>query len=436
MAMASRKDSHSGRLDVNPGRRDFLRKTSLATMAGFIGFEPLVAAPRARTRPATTQDAPTVTCAVIGFGVWGREVAATLGRLPEAKLAAVCDDYDIMLRRAQRSVPDATRHADYREVLDNPGVQAVFVTTPTHQHRQIVVDALEAGKHVYCEAPLAANMDDALAIAKAAKAHPKQILQVGQLYRTEPQYRSVFQFVRSGAIGRAAMVRAQWHAKDSWRRASPNPERERASNWRLDADVSIGLIGEVGVHQIDIANWYLQERPKSVFGFGSVMLWNDGREVPDTINAVFEYPSGVRLLYDATLVSSFDNAYEMFYGSDSTIMLRDQKGWMFKEVDAPMIGWEVYARKDAFYTEKGIALVANATKLDAQLAGPTDRDPNLETPLWFALKEFMENNTLGPFPPSVDYVTGYETAVLAIKASEAIRENKLITFEDSWFDLG
>ena len=67
------------------------------------------------------------------------------------------------------------------------------------------------------------------------------------------------------------MAKAQWHSKESWRRASPNRERERAQNWRLDPDVSLGLIGEAGLQQIDAAAWIMGEMPASVTGFGSTL---------------------------------------------------------------------------------------------------------------------------------------------------------------------
>ena len=95
------------------------------------------------------------------------------------------------------------------------------------------------------------------------------------------------------------------------------------------------------------------------------MYWQDGRTVPDTTQSLIEFPNGENMLFDATLVSGFDAMYDLYFGSDSTIILRDNKAWMFKEVDAPQLGWEVYARKDKFYKETGIALLANATKLDA-----------------------------------------------------------------------
>ena len=233
------------------------------------------------------------------------------------------------------------------------------------------------------------------------------------------------------------MARAQWHTKQSWRRTSPNRERERALNWRLDEEVSLGLVGEIGLHQLDKAFWVLDALPVSVAGFGQIMLWDDGRTVPDTVQAIFEFPDGVHMMYDATLTSSFDGEYDLFFGSDSTIMFRDgTKAWMFKEVDAPMLGWEVYARKDQFYKEQGIALLANATQLDAQAQDPTEDDPNAETPLFHALKAFLDNYAFGPYPPAADYQRGYEAAVVAIKAHEAIMGNTKVTYDESWFDIG
>ncbi len=395
-------------------RRAFLIGGATLSGAG------LVRAANIKTRHWPQGRAP-VTCAVIGYGPQGRELASTLGRVPGAKLVAICDTYEPMLRRAQRDVPSASRHSDYREVLDNTEVQAVLIATPTHLHKDIALDALQAGKNVYCEAPLASSIQDAKIIARAAREASQQIFQVGQIYRSNPQHRSVFQFMRSGAIGRPAMGRGQWHSRESWRRTSPNADRVRALNWRLDPEVSLGLIGEAGMHQLDVAHWVLDELPSAVHGFGQIMAWNDGRTVPDTVQAVFEFPSGLHMLYDATLASSFDDAYEIYFGTDSTIIFRDRgKAWMFKEVDAPLLGWEVYARKDKFYKETGIALLANATQLDAQNQDPTEDDPNVETPLWYAMQEFMDNHAFGPYLPAASWERALEATAVAVTANQAI----------------
>lgn len=413
-------------------RRTFLRGSALLPLASVVGTS-VLARPSWASR-SRAEDDP-VNVAVIGFGVWGRDIVATIARIPEMKVTAVVDTYDVMLQRAARLVPDAATYTDYRQVLDDPSIQSVVIATPTHLHTQIALDALSAGKHVYVEAPMAHTIEDARKMAQAAQAASNQIFQVGLLYRSNPQYRSVFQFIRSGALGLATMARAQWHDKESWRRASPNREREIEQNWRLNEDVSLGLIGEVGTQQLDPAVWLLGGLPTAVTGFGQLMLWKDGRTIPDTIQAIYQFDSGVHLMYDATLTSSFDDAYEMYYGRDSTIMMRDSKAWMFKEVDAPMVGWEVYARKDTFYREKGITLAANATKLDAQNVDPAADDPNVETPLWYALKEFTDNHFFGPYPPAAGYQEGFNAAVIAVKSDEAIRGNMKVEFEPSWFEV-
>src|SRR5262249_29747656 len=150
--------------------------------------------------------------------------------------------------------------------------------------------------------------------ARAARDAVGQLFQPGLSIRADPQRHFLLQFMRTAAIGKPALARAQWHKKQSWRFASSNPEREREINWRLNKDVSPGLAGELGVHQLDSMTWVLKERPIAVTGFGGVLFWNDGREVPDTIQAVLEFPGQLQGIYDATLVNSFDADYEMFYG--------------------------------------------------------------------------------------------------------------------------
>lgn len=418
-------------------RRQFLQKGSLAAVGSvLIEHSPFVAEIRAAEilRPRR-DDEPVISCGLIGYGKWGRAIGTELEKTGRAHVAAVADRFELMLKRAARELPDAARYTDYHAVLDDPDIPAVLIATPTHAHKQIVLDALAAGKHVYCEAPLASTIEEARDIASAAQSASGQIFQAGLILRSHPQYRSLFGFIRSGALGRATMVRSQWHEKTSWRRASATPERERELNWRLDPSLSNGLAGEIGIHQIDTATWFLNDRPLSATGFGSIALWDDGREVPDTIQAVIEYPGGIRMVYDATLTSSFDAMVDEFVGSDSTIMIRDQNAWMFKEVDAPLLGWEVYARKDRFYKETGVALVADATKLAAQGVDPTKVDPYPETALHYALQDFIDNNIYGPYEPSASYRVGYEATVAGIRVNESVLAGGPVELKATDFEL-
>lgn len=439
-------------------RRDFLKQGSMAAIMAALGGVELVA--QTNEAASSSQPAgPKVKAAVIGLGPWGREILNTLLLQPQAEVAAVCDNYAAFLKRGAKSAPGAAATLDYKEVLSNPEIKAVVVATGTHEHKQIVLDCLAAGKHVYCEAPLAHTIEDARAIAVAAKAASHLVFQSGLQLRSDVQRHFLLPFIRSGAIGQNVMARAQWHGKQSWRATSPNPEREKALNWRLDKAISLGLAGEKGIHPIDQAAWYFNARPTAVSGFGAVMFWKDGREVPDTVQAVIEFPGGLNMIYDATLANSFDSEYEILFGSDAAVMMRESKAWMFKEVDSALLGWEVYARKETFYKETGIVLLADASKSTPK-EQPADAALT-STPLFFALRNFLRNTATVSAAaedftaimggddkaalaehiagvarqPAAGPEEGYAATVVAIKANEAINGRKRVEIPPATYEL-
>jgi len=418
-------------------------------------------------KPAATEEkfsGPPVNCAIIGCGQQGRDILTNLSLVQRANVTAICDTYPAYLTRAGKQAPKAAKVTEYKQILDDKNVHAVIVATPTHLHKDIVLQALQAGKHVYCEAPLAHTVEDARAIAKAAKAASKSYFQAGLQQRSDPEIVHILNFVRAGAAGTAFLARSQYHKKHSWRRSSPNPDFEKALNWRLKKETSVGLVGEIGIHNIDAAGWFLNGRPTAATGFGSTILWDDGRDVPDTTQSVIEYPRGARMLYDATLANSFDAEYDMYYGTNATVMLRDRRGWMFKEVDSPLLGWEVYARKETFFKEVGIVLAANATKLAAQGENALiDTQVATQGSLYYALEAFVVNSditqtgvndfttnfgaddlsALGDYLkdlsknhlPAAGWKEGYEATVIAIKAHEAVMKGGKVELPNELYDV-
>jgi predicted dehydrogenase len=448
-------------------RRDFIRSTStFGALMAVMGGVPLQAEDKPADSGATsysTISAP-VSCGVIGCGTWGREIIQTLAALPNAPVVAICDVYEPMVRRCKEAAPQAETFSDYHKLLDKKEVEGVIVATPSHQHREIVEAALKAGKHVYCEAPLASTIDDARAIAKAAKAAVKCNFQSGLQQRADPQKQFVLGFVRSGAIGKTVMGRSQWHKKQSWRRSSPNPEREQVLNWRLRKETSAGLLAEVGVHQLDLMNWLMHERPAWASGFGGILAYPDGRDVPDTVQSILGYSNGVNLSYDCTIANSFDAAYDLIFGTDAAVMFRDDKAWLFKEVDAQDLGWEVYARKDVFYKETGITLVMNASKSVQQKKPETGEgtvasaDPTLRTALSAfitnsgiirnGVKEFVESfgadaeglgENLATLARGRSHAAGYQegldATITAIAANEAVLRGQKVPLEKEAFEI-
>jgi hypothetical protein len=176
---------------------------------------------------------------------------------------------------------------------------------------------------------------------------------------------------------------------------------------------------------------------------------------------VFQYEDGTSFNYEACLATSFDSDYEILYGTDAAVMMRGNKAWLFKEADAALLGWEVYARKDIFFKETGIALVADASKSGKGAKGGADGagDP----PLYHALESFIANteliaNAVEDFSatfdlkdtkalreylasiqkskkPAATWQDGYESTVAAIKANEAVMKKTTIKFEKEWFEV-
>lgn len=405
-------------MDSPVNRRSFLL-TAGGTLGLLLSRRGLSAA---QAPPADAPSGPPVGIAVVGLGAWGREILATLGRTPAAGVEAICDTYQPFVKRAAAAAPRAEGLTDWRRVLELPKVEAVVIATPTGAHREIAVAALQAGKHVYCEAPLDASVDAARAIAEAAGSAPKLVFQAGLQGRANALYTHVHEFVKSGVLGDVAIVNAQWNRKESWRRTAPTPERERALNWRL-AQGSPGLVGEAGIHQIDLLLRYLGARPTAIVGSGSIVAWRDGRDVPDTATCLLEI-GPARATLRATLASSFGGAYTVFQGANSSLLMKENRAWLIKEADSPLLGWEVYARKETVHDETGIAMVADATKLLEAGKEPGQEGPlEPEKPaLLLALESFARSIRSGE-PSVCGAAEGFASTVAALKANEAAVAN-------------
>jgi predicted dehydrogenase len=420
-------------------RRDFLRGVTLTSVGLAMAAEEIILTEQSAGAQGDAKAAAPVNCAVIGLGTQGKEILASLAKLGNGPVVALCDSYASppFLKRSTDIAPSATVVQDYRKVLEMANVQAVFVATPTHLHKQIVLDALAAGKHVYCEAPLAVDLAEAKAIA-AAGAAAKTVFQPGLQFRCNKMHNHAVSF--SGGMATKIGGQGQWNKKGSWKRDVGNPERTAALNWRLGKATSLGLPGEVGIHSLDIASWYLKALPISVTGTGATMFYGgDGMEVPDTVECILEYPGNVRFTYSATLASSFAGSYELFYGTDCSILVRDQRAWMFKETDSPLLGWEVYARKEKVGDDTGIVLVADATQIMARGEEPGKVGADIsKTALYQAVDAFLgrvRGDKKDPKRVANGALEGYQATVIAAKAHEAVMTGSKITFTKEMFDL-
>lgn len=367
--------------------------------------------------------------AIVGMGRQGRAIAAELQKIDGVNIVAICDVDAPRLRSGGRRAQGAVAFADHQELLEKtPQASAVFVATPTHQHLQVVKDCLSAGRHVYCEAPLAHTIDDARAIATSARLSDR-VFQAGLLGRSNPVYQLARSFYRTESLRQLVSMRAQHNRKTSWRQSASTPERAKRLDWRLDPAVSIGLPGEWGTQQFDVFHWYTGKYPTSVRGAGSIRVHQDGRTIADTVALSLGFADGTVLDYQATLGNSFGGRYEVFHGEMSAIKLAWSHGWMFKEADASTQGWEVYANRQRYFNDEGITLIADATQLASQgklkdgVGLPNDS-------LHYGIKDFLSSVVDGT-PVTTSAAEGLRATVIGILAQRAVVTGEEIAIGES-----
>ncbi|MFZ4575037.1 MAG: Gfo/Idh/MocA family protein [Phycisphaerales bacterium] len=355
---------------------------------------------------------------LVGGGKQGRNIITELAKFEGCKVVAVCDIDAQRLNSAKGRAEGAQAFESHKAMLDGmKDLSAVIIATPTHTHAGIALDAISAGKHVYCEAPLAHTIEDAKAIAKAA-AGVKSVFAVGHEGRSNPVYGLARKFFKTDAFKDTVSMRAQFNQKTSWRVGAASADREAALNWRLDKSLSTGIMGEIGSHQLDVVHWYTGRHPVKVRGSGMIALHNDGREIPDTILAEFTFADATKFIYSATLANSYEGKYEVFHGSNSAIKLAWTHAWMFKEADAPTQGWEVYANRQQILNDVGITLIADATQLASQ--GKLKDGVGLPySSLYYGLSDFIKSVAEGK-AVATSAEEGMRTAIVSILANQAI----------------
>jgi predicted dehydrogenase len=333
-------------------RREFLKQAALSAAAFSFGI---------LTARANQQDK--VRLGVIGTGAQGQNLLRQLMSLPNAEVVALCDIYVPHRIGAMEIAGEKTQaYRDYRALLERRDIEAVVIATPLHLHAPMSIDAMRAGKHVFCEKAIAYSLEEAHAMARTAR-ETGRILQIGHQRHYNPIYEQAYRLIQEGAIGRITHVRALWHRNGSWRRPVPDPKFERLLNWRLYKEYSHGLLTELASHQLDVVNWFLGSYPLSVVGMGGIDYWQDGREVYDNVELIFEYPNGVKVVYTSITANAYDGYGEWFMGDKGTIVLTDEnKGLLFREPRAGKLEWEEDASTVQVGGRTAITLQARPTR--------------------------------------------------------------------------
>ncbi|MDR1133462.1 MAG: Gfo/Idh/MocA family oxidoreductase [Synergistaceae bacterium] len=250
---------------------------------------------------------------VIGAGRAGLIHARNFrSNVPGARLVAVTDPVESACKSACEALNIDTYYLDYRESLENPEINAVVVVAPTVFHRDIVVNAADAKRHVFCEKPMAMNEAECYDMMSAAERNGVK-LQIGFMRRFDAGFRQAKEIVTSGAVGDVVMVRSNTRGP-----SVPQP-------WMYDIRKSNGPLAEVNSHDIDTLRWFTESEFSSVYAIGGNYRSPDARaEFPD--------------FYDNVVVSAafangcqgiIDGAQGVGYAYDARTEILGTKGCVF-----------------------------------------------------------------------------------------------------------
>jgi predicted dehydrogenase len=280
-------------------------------------------------RPIAANDR--INVGVIGPGSRGQELIRQLLRTPCVEIAAVCDVYEPRFAEVNELVgKKVPGHKDYRELLQRPDLDAIFIATPPVFHAEYAIAAMNSGRPVYGEKTLGFTPEDCTDVVDAV-AKTGQVFQIGHQMRYGSWIQESIRRVHQGEIGVPTHVYAYWHRSDNWSREVPNPSLEHLLNWRLYRESSGGLLEELGSHHIDIANWVFGEQPQTVIGTTSIAVYHDSRTVGDNVQVVFGYSKGRRMFFSSITDNSLMADQLWIYGTEGSLQITLEDATIYKQ---------------------------------------------------------------------------------------------------------
>lgn len=250
----------------------------------------------------------------IGFGIMGLNNIKTIKSIPGIELAGVCDLYKGRLQRARELYGNGLFVTqDYREMLNRKDIDAVIVATSDHWHDRISIDAMKKGKAVYCEKPMVHQLNEGWPVVNTQR-ETKAVLQVGSQRVSSVVFAKAKELFRSGEIGALNCIEACYDrqsAKGAWQYTMPTDaspdtiawdkylgdapkmpyDPKRFFWWRNYKDYGTGVAGDLFVHLLSGVHFLTDSYgPRKIFATGQLSYWKDGRDVPDVMTAIMDYP--------------------------------------------------------------------------------------------------------------------------------------------------
>ncbi|HLV87453.1 MAG TPA: Gfo/Idh/MocA family oxidoreductase [Candidatus Sulfotelmatobacter sp.] len=325
-------------------RRNFLKVAGSASAASLLGAKAtaLTITELESSAPVSANDQ--IQIALIGAGGQGQFDTRIAVEVPGVKLVAAADCYDGRLEHCKEMWgSDIFTTRDYREILARKDIDAVIVGTPDHWHKQVSVDAMKAGKDVYCEKPMVHVYADGPEMIEAARAN-NRILQLGSQRVSSIIYAKAKELLAAGAIGQLNMVNAHWDRNSTmgaWSYTVPldaSPETcdwarflgtapkipfnaEHFFQWRKWKAYGTGVAGDLFVHLFSGTHFITGSNgPIRAMATGGLRFWKDGRDALDVLLGLFDYREGFNLSLRVNFVDGGEESEGLsFIGSEGTI---------------------------------------------------------------------------------------------------------------------
>ena len=343
-------------------RRSFLGRAGAAAIV----YKVVNSAPQLRAAGANDQ----IGMGFIGIGIRGMYLLEAFKAIPGVRPIATADVYDGHFTRAKEITDgkiETTR--DYHAILARKDIDAVTIATPDHWHRQMFLDALAAGKHVYVEKPISWSIEQGREMTAAAEKSGKLVM-VGSGAKTSPVTAKAKEIIKSGALGKVNMVRMENNRNSpegawvypvppdaspqtiDWPRfLGPAPKRAYDAKvfcrWRCWWEYSGGVATDLFVHMLSQMHEFMDVTgPKSVVSSGGIYRWDDGRTVPDVMNSVYEYPQNFVVDMYVNLGNSHGISGTVVMGSEGTLVMPDrgaQRGKLVLYPEPPVREAQRYA---------------------------------------------------------------------------------------------
>jgi len=436
-------------------RRTFLRYTAAA------GAGLLISPVLGKQQSSVSND---LNIAIIGMGAQGQVLLNAALKIPNIRFQAVCDiwkDYNLIRsqRLLEKYVHKPRAYEDYRDLLAHEkNLDGVIIATPDFWHAQQTVDCLNAGLHVYCEKEMSNTLEGAQRMVRAARQTGK-LLQIGHQRRSNPRYQHCYNRLIKEAqiLGRITTINAQWN-----RGVQPDlgwPQKyalapatlqkhgfrsmHQFRNWRWYRGLGGGPIVDLGSHQIDIFNWFLDAQPKSVTASGGTDYYEKNtHEWYDTVLAIYEYETAqgnVRAFYQTITTNSSMGYFESFLGDQGTLNISESagRGGIWREQTAP--DWSKWVNLG--YVEAPVEEVKPKETTAVLDVRETLAPPQYRLPVEFNdpyHKPHLENffdAIRGKAALNCPADIGYETAVTVLKVNEAVETGRKLFFKPGEFRI-